>query len=204
MEGIENIPLHRPVTFASNHPLGGLDGITLIKVLGDLFTDEKVRFLVNDMLMNVTPLQNVFLPVNKYGAQGREAARAINEAYASDARILVFPAGLVSRLGDDGKIADLEWQKTFVAKALEYDRDIVPVKFEGVNRRRFYRLARLRKKLHIKVNLEQAMLPSELCASKGKEFVIKFGEPVAARWLKSSSMTPAEAARHIRAVVYTL
>ena len=204
VEGLENIPLHTPVTFASNHPIGGLDGITLIKVLGDLFTDEKVRFLVNDMLMNVTPLRSVFLPINKYGAQGREAARAINEAYASDARILVFPAGLVSRLGDDGKIADLKWQKAFVVKALEYERDIVPVKFEGLNRKRFYRLARLRKRLHIGVNLEQALLPSELCASEGKEFVIKFGEPVTPAEMRASGLSPQQIADRIREKVYAL
>lgn len=204
VEGVENVPLDRPVTFASNHPLGGLDGITLIKVLGDLFGDEKVRFLVNDMLMNVTPLRNVFLPINKYGAQGREAARAINEAYASDARILVFPAGLVSRLGARGEIADLRWQKAFVVKALEYGRDIIPVKFEGLNRRRFYRAAKLRKRLHIGINLEQAMLPAELCAAEGKEYVIKFGKPVTATWMKASGMRPQELADHIRELVYQL
>lgn len=202
VEGEENVPLDRPVTFVSNHPLGGLDGITLIKVLGDIFGDDKVRFLVNDMLMNVGPLRTVFLPINKYGAQGRAAARAINDAYASDARILIFPAGLVSRLGDDGNIADLKWQKAFVSKSMEYGRDIVPIRFDALNRRRFYRIARLRKKLGIKVNLEQALLPSELCHSEGKEFRITFLPPVSMAALRESSK-PAEAiAADIRAMVY--
>ena len=204
VEGIENIPLDRPVTFASNHPLGGLDGITLIKVLGDIFGDSNVKFIVNDMLMHVTPLRNVFLPVNKFGAQARESARLINEAYASDARILVFPAGLVSRMGADGSIADLEWQKTFVTKAIEYGRDIVPVKFEGHNRTRFYRLARLRKRIGLKVNLEQIMLPSELCHSEGKEFLIKFGAPVTASSLAASGKKPEILAAELRKITYSL
>lgn len=204
VEGLENVPLDRPVTFASNHPLGGLDGIALIKILGDLFGDDKVRFLVNDMLMHVGPLRSVFLPVNKFGKQARDSVRLINEAYASDARILVFPAGLVSRLHDNGSISDLRWQKTFVVKAMEYGRDIIPVRFEALNRKRFYRAARLRKKLGIKVNLEQAMLPTELCHSEGKEFVVKFGQPVTVDKMRSESRSPEEIADDIRSIVYSL
>lgn len=204
VEGQENVPLDRPVTFASNHPLGGLDGITLIKVLGDMFGDDKVRFLVNDMLMHVTPLRNVFLPINKYGSQGRHAAKAINEAYASDSRILIFPAGLVSRLGPGGIIADLEWHKAFVAKSIESGRDIVPLRFIGENRKRFYRLARLRKQLGIKVNLEQIMLPSELCHAEGKEFTIRFGKPIGCKDMKASGLRPEQIAARIREEVYRL
>lgn len=204
VEGLENVPLDRPVTFASNHPLGGLDGIALIKILGDLFGDDKVRFLVNDMLMHVGPLRSVFLPVNKFGKQARDSVRLINEAYASDARILVFPAGLVSRLHDNGSISDLRWQKTFVVKAMEYGRDIIPVRFEALNRKRFYRAARLRKKLGIKANLEQAMLPTELCHSEGKEFVVKFGQPVTVDKMRSESRSPEEIADDIRSIVYSL
>ena len=114
--GMENIPSGGRFIFASNHPLGGLDGIGLIALLGKKYGDEGIRFLVNDMLMNVEPLRPVFLPVNKYGSQGRGAARAINDAYASDRQIIIFPAGLCSRLGDNGEIRDLKWNKSFIAK----------------------------------------------------------------------------------------
>lgn len=201
--GFDKLPEGRYM-FASNHPLGGLDGIALIELLGLRYGDEGVRFLVNDMLMNVEPLRNVFLPVNKYGSQGRKAAMAINEAMASDMQILQFPAGLVSRLHDDGNIADLEWQKAFVAKAIEYERDIVPVRFEGLNRRRFYRLARLRKKLGIKVNLEQAMLPAEVCEARGKHFRIVFGSPVSWRELRDSGKSAKELASELREKVYRI
>ncbi len=204
VEGAENIPEHKRLIFASNHPLGGLDGITLIKVLGDMYGDANIRFLVNDMLMNVEPLQNVFLPINKYGSQGREAAKAINAAYASDMQIAVFPAGLVSRLHDDGSIADLMWQKAFVAKAIEYERDIVPVRFVALNTPRFYRMARRRKKLGIKVNLEQALLPSEVCKAQGAKFRIIFGRPVTWQSLRDSSRTPLRLAADLREMVYSL
>lgn len=200
--GEENIPDEGRFIFASNHPLGGLDGIGLIKVLGRRYGDDGLRFLVNDMLMNVEPLRKVFLPVNKYGSQGRDAAKAISEAYASDRQILMFPAGLVSRLHPDGGIRDLEWQKSFIAKAIESGRDIIPVYFEGLNRRRFYRLARLRRRLGIKVNLEQALLPSEVCAARGKSFKVTFGKPVPVESLKESDKSYSELARNLHDYIY--
>lgn len=80
-------------------------------------------------------------------------------------QILIFPAGLVSRIQPDGAIEDLVWQKSFIRKAIEYKRDIIPVHFSGLNRRRFYRLAKWRKKLGLKVNIEQATLPPN-CARR--------------------------------------
>lgn len=201
VEGLENVPAGR-LMFAGNHPLGGLDGIALISVLGKKYGDDGIRFLVNDMLMHVEPLRKVFLPINKYGSQGRAATVAINEALASDMQVFQFPAGLVSRLHPDGKIADLEWQKAFVAKAIEYERDIVPVRFEALNRMRFYRLAKWRKKLGIKVNIEQAFLPAEVCASRGKRFKIRFGKPVSWRALKESGLPAKENAARIRRMIY--
>lgn len=195
--GLDRIPPGRYI-FASNHPLGGLDGIGLVKILGEKYGDANIRMLVNDMLMNVEPLRPVFLPINKYGSQGRDAAKAINEAYQSDKQIVMFPAGLVSRLHDNGEIKDLKWQKSFVAKAIESNRLIVPMHFEGLNRRRFYKLARLRRKLKIGVNIEQAFLPAELCNSRGKSFRVIFGEPVDPALLQAEGMSIAGIADHIR------
>lgn len=207
VNGAENIPDEGRFIFASNHPLGGLDGIGLIKVLGSRYGDDGIRFLVNDMLMNVAPLRNVFLPVNKYGSQGRNAAAEIASAYGSGAQIIIFPAGLVSRIMPDGEIQDLAWQKSFVRKAVEFRRDIIPVHFEGLNRMRFYRTAGWRKKLGVKVNVEQAMLPAELCASRGKHFSVTFGKPVSWRTIArelEGGISPLIIASRLRALSYRL
>lgn len=206
VEGLENIPKEGRFIFASNHPLGGLDGIGLIKVLGGIYGDSGVRFLVNDMLMNVEPLRPVFLPINKYGSQGRAAAKAIAGAYGSDAQILIFPAGLVSRLHPDGEIRDLQWQKSFIAKALEYDRAVVPVYFEGRNRMSFYRTAKWRKLLGLKINIEQALLPSELCASRSGRYRVVFGKPVSCDEIREEVERSglAGAAASVRDKVYAL
>lgn len=95
--GEENIPASGRFVFVSNHPLGGLDGIGLIAFLGKRYGDDHLRFLVNDVLMAVKPLDNVFLPINKYGSQSRESMRAVDAAYAGDFQIGTFPAGLCSR-----------------------------------------------------------------------------------------------------------
>lgn len=204
VRGLENIPQTGRFIFASNHPLGGLDGIALISVLGARYGDDRLRFPVNDMLMNVRPLRGVFIPINKFGRQGREAARQLAETYASDAQMIFFPAGLVSRLHKGGLIKDLEWQKAFVAKALEYDRDIIPVHFSGRNSMKFYRLAKWRKRLGIKFNFEQILLPSELCKSKGSKYVITIGKPLTAASLRESGKTPRQLAADIRDRVYSL
>ena len=205
VDGAENLPAKdRRVVFASNHPLGGLDGIALIAVLGQRYGDENIRFLVNDLLMNVEPLGTVFLPINKYGSQARAAAEAINAEYASDRQIVIFPAGLVSRLHPGGEVHDLKWQKAFVQKAIENDRDIVPLRFVALNRKRFYRLAKWRKKLGIKVNIEQATLPAELCASRGKRFRIIIGQPVSVSELRASGRSFPQLAEDLRAAIYRL
>ena len=204
IKGIENLREGERYMFASNHPLGGLDGMALITVLGEKYGDENVRFLVNDMLMNVEPLKEIFLPVNKFGKQGRENAKIINEKMESGAQIFQFPAGLCSRLQDNGEIKDQEWQKSFVAKAIEYKRDIVPVYFEGRNTNKFYKTARWRKKLGIKFNIEQILLPSELCKARGSRYRIVFGKPISWEELKVSGKSNKELAEELKEKAYAL
>lgn len=204
VKGLENLRDGERYMFASNHPLGGLDGMALITVLGNRYGDENIRFLVNDLLMNVDPLKGIFLPVNKFGRQGRAYANIINEKMASDCQIFQFPAGLCSRLQDNGEIADMEWQKSFVAKALESKRDIVPVFFKGRNSKKFYRMARWRKKLGLKFNIEQILLPSELCKARGSRFEIIFGKPISWQSLAESGKSHKEIASEIRKASYSL
>lgn len=204
VEGLENLREGDRYMFASNHPLGGLDGMALITVLGKKYGDENIRFLVNDMLMNVDPLKSVFLPVNKFGKQGRENTRIINEKIASDCQIFQFPAGLCSRLNENNEIRDLEWQKSFVVKALESERDIVPVHFIGTNSKKFYKTAKWRKKLGIKFNLEQILLPSELCKAKGSRYKIIFGKPISHKELKASAKSAKEIAQQIKQISESL
>jgi putative hemolysin len=176
LTGEENIPREGRYIFASNHPLGGLDGVCLSAVLSRYYND-KIRYLVNDILLFIPNLRSIFIPVNKHGRQDRRTALLTDEAYASDKQILTFPAGLCSRK-TNGKIADPAWRKSFIQKAVEYQRDIIPVYFEGRNSAFFYRLANWRKKLGIKANLEMLYLSDELFKSKHAAYHIYFGKPI--------------------------
>ena len=197
----ENIPAEGRYIFASNHPLGGLDGICLSAIIGGRF-DGKIRYLVNDLLLYLSNLRSIFVPINKHGAQGKKNAELIEKAYASDNQIITFPAGLCSRK-QNGKIQDTEWKKSFIQKAVEYRRDIVPVFFEGRNSNFFYRLANMRKALGIKMNYEMIYLPDEMFKSKHKTYSIHFGKPIPWQTF-DSSRKPAEWAEWGKEIVYNL
>ena len=197
----ENIPAEGRYIFASNHPLGGLDGICLSAIIGGRF-DGKIRYLVNDLLLYLSNLRSIFVPINKHGAQGKKNAELIEKAYASDNQIITFPAGLCSRK-QNGKIQDTEWKKSFIQKAVEYRRDIVPVFFEGRNSNFFYCLANMRKALGIKMNYEMIYLPDEMFKSKHKTYSIHFGKPIPWQTF-DSSRKPAEWAEWVKEIVYNL
>lgn len=174
--GEENLPEENDrVIFASNHPLGGLDGIAVIDKLGHRY--PSMKFMVNDILMQLLNLRSVFLPINKHGGQAREAARKIVEAHKGDAHIFTFPAGLVSRR-QNGVIKDLKWGKNVVSNAIRYQRDVIPVHISGRNSNFFYSLGEWRKRLGIKANLEMLYLVDEVWNNHHTEIVITIGKPI--------------------------
>lgn len=185
--GKENIPASGRYIFVSNHPLGGLDGLVFINELSKYF--KNVKFPVNDILTNIDNLSGIFLPVNKHGSQGREAARILEETYASDCQILYFPAGLCSRK-KRGVIRDLKWHKSFISKALQHKRDVVPVYFSGRNSNFFYNLANLRTNLGIKSNFEMLYLPDEMFSQKGKKISLVFGKAIPWQTFDNSRSAP--------------
>ncbi|MGD2035454.1 MAG: 1-acyl-sn-glycerol-3-phosphate acyltransferase [Bacteroidales bacterium] len=200
VEGKENIPEQGRYIFAANHSLGGFDGIVLMKIISEHYT--KFRFLVNDILMNLANIKDLFIPINKHGKQGAKAAREIDETFRSENQILTFPAGLVSRK-IKGRIVDLRWQKNFIMKAIQYKRDIVPVHFSGRNTNFFYRLANLRKFLGIKANIEMLYLADETFRHRNKELVVKFGRPISWKTF-DKTRKPLEWAKWVKEKVYAL
>ncbi len=200
VEGLENLEPNGRYLFASNHPLGGLDGIILIHSLGQKFPE--VKFPVNDLLMHVTQLHTVFIPVNKHGAQSSQNARMLEDAYASSTQILYFPAGLCSRK-QNGKIEDLEWKKSFITKAIKHERNIVPVYFSGKNSRFFYNLSKFRKSLGIKANIEMLYLVDEMFKQKGKSITVRIGNPIPYNTFDNSK-NPNEWAKWVKNIVYNM
>ena len=196
----ENIPRIGRQILVSNHPLGGLDGLALVRAVGKYRSD--IKFPVNDLLMQLTPMKDVFTPVNKHGRNQQYAIKELNDIFASDNLILYFPAGLCSRK-QNGVICDLEWKKTVITKAKEYSRDIIPVYFDGQNSNRFYNIANLRKRLKIKINLEMILLPDESFRQKGKTVTVTFGKPISYT-LFDSTKTDMEWTAWLKEQVYAL
>ena len=170
-----NIPVSGRYIVASNHPLGGLDGMALMHVIGK--KREDLKFVSNDILLELHALKELFIGVNKHGRANLEMVREFEACFASDILILIFPAGLVSRR-TKGVVKDLEWKKTFIAKAIKHKRDIVPVYIEGRNSNFFYNLANWRKRLGIGVNIEMLYLPDEMFRQQNKKLRITFGKVV--------------------------
>lgn len=198
--GRENIPAEGRYIFVSNHPLGGLDGIVFINELSARFSD--IKFPVNDILTYIGNLSGIFLPVNKHGSQGREGARLLEEAYSSDTQILYFPAGLCSRK-KRGVIKDLVWHKSFISKAIQHKRDIVPAYFSGRNSSFFYNLANIRKGLGIRANLEMLYLADEMFLQKDKKIDLVFGEKIPCQTFDKSKSQP-EWAEWVKTKCYDL
>lgn len=196
------LPKNPRCIIVSNHPLGGLDGMSMISWLSRHY-NRPVRFVVNDLLMAVEPLTDCFVPVNKHGRQSRSSLGSLEEALTGDGPVVIYPAGLCSRLGDDGVVADLAWNKMFVTKAIESRRDIVPVHFDGHNSPSFYRWARIRQRLGIKFNFEMLLLPREVFRSRGKTFTITCGTPVPWQSLEGGAKAASTAAQ-LRRQVYAL
>lgn len=179
VKGAENLTVSDRIVVASNHPLGGLDGIALIGTVGTHCPDPVTP--VNDFLMYIKNLQPIFTPVNKVGkgvADREENLRLFNETFAGDHAICYFPFGLCSRKVKGGKVMDLDWKKTFISKSKEYHRDIIPTHIDGQNTRFFYNLARWRKRLKIKANIEMAFLADEFFKQRNKTLTIVFGKPI--------------------------
>jgi 1-acyl-sn-glycerol-3-phosphate acyltransferase len=170
----ELIPKTGTVIIAANHPLGGLDGMALIKSVGEIRPD--VRFFVNDILKNIRNYGEIFVAVNKTGASSTRSLRTMEEVFMSETAVLFFPAGLVSRK-QNGVVRDLEWKKSFVTQAIDHGRMIQPVFIEGENSRFFYNFANFRKWIGIKANIEMLFLPDEMFRPRKNIIRIHYSKP---------------------------
>lgn len=199
-EGLSEIDPNGRYIFASNHPFGGLDGMMLADIVATQFGDAKL--IVNDILMNLTPLAGIFVPINKHGKQDAQNANLYNETFNSNVPIVTFPAGICSRRSS-GKVEDSEWKHSFIKKAIQTQRDIVPVYFDGELSNFFYNLASIRKKIGIKANIEMLYLVDEMFRQSGGSFVIKVGEPISWKELQNGE-SPKKWANSVKKMAYSL
>ena len=204
VKGLENLPSDadgRRFTFVSNHPLGGQDGVALGYVLGTHY-DGRIKYLVNDLLMFLPGLAPLCIPINKTGKQSRQFPAMVEAGFSGDDHILMFPAGLCSRRRH-GVIRDLPWNKTFITKSVQHQRDVVPIYFSGRNSNKFYTIANICKMLGLKFNLAMLYLVDELFKNQHKTFEVHIGRPIP--WQTCDrSRTATQWAAYVQDIVYQL
>ena len=176
VRGEENIDLSKKYIYVCNHPLGGPEALIIgsifRKIYGDGFTVPS-----NQILYNLKPLQEFFVPVSVGGKQGRDIAEKVASMFESGRQVLVFPAGLCARTFK-GVVTEMPWKKMFVAQARKYQRDVVPVHISGHNSKWYFFLSWLSRTLKLKFNIGMIFLVDELFKQRGNEFVITFGKPI--------------------------
>ncbi|KRE88483.1 glycerol acyltransferase [Frateuria sp. Soil773] len=190
----ENIPVEGPVLVVANHPLGMVDALALLHLVGSVRSD--VRILGNDWLASIEPLRRLLLPVDVFGKGAASKMRAIYRALDNGEALIVFPAGEVSRVRPGG-VRDGRWSDGFARLALRSKAPVLPIHVAARNSAMFYGLSMLAKPL------STAMLPREAVAPVKRRIGFSVGALIGAEELgQRSGGDPAQAARLMRRHIY--
>lgn len=200
IEGKDNLPENGRCFFVANHPFGFVDGLILTNTVASNYGNFKA--IGNEVFALVPHIKPIVAAVNVFGTNPRRYLLELEKVFASDVPITHFPAGLVSRIRT-GKIDDNDWHKAFITKAIEHQRNVVPVFFHGRNSRLFYFVYVIRKVLGIKTNLELALLPHELFNKKNKPIKVKIGSPIPYQTFNHTK-NHSEWAQYVKEQVYNL
>ena len=157
---IENIPAKGGVIIIANHPLGALDGLSLVHMVGQVRRDVKI--VANQLLSSIPPIAPLLLPVNNMAGESRRTdlqniSRALEEGQA----VIFFPAGEVSRLSPRG-IRDREWDSGFFRFAERLNMPVLPIYIRARNSGLFYTISRF------SAVLSMLMLPREMIKTSGQ------------------------------------
>lgn len=191
-----NIPSSGRVLIVANHPLGALDGLALLKLVGEVRRD--VRIIANDVLMHFHPLKKLFLPVDNLGRHtSKRDVKRILESLQRDEAVIVFPAGEVSRAGLTG-IKDGAWNSGFLLFARKSNAPILPIHVGGKNSALFYGLSTLNK------SMSTLLLAHEMFNKHSRTLPIRVGEPIAFSQIDSLPVSPRLKARLLKKHLYRI
>lgn len=166
----DNIPASGRVVIVANHPLGALDALALIQLISEIRKDVVV--VANELLSNIHPLKDLFLPVdNLDGASRKDQIRAIQEALSEEKAVIFFPAGEVSRLRPNG-IRDGRWNSGFLRFAKRSNAPVLPVHIKARNSSLFYGVSALYKPL------SALLLVQEMFMQKANTIGIRIGAAI--------------------------
>lgn len=169
-EDLNNIPKEGPVVIVSNHPLGALDGLGIVRIVSKVRPDVKI--VVNDILSHLTNLNELFLPVDLYNTKSQRANLInISKHLKSGKAIIFFPAGVVSRM-IDFKVQDLKWTKGAVNFGRKFQAPLVCAKIDNRNSLLFYLIAKINN------NLAPFLFPREMFNFVDRKLKVNFGKSI--------------------------
>ena len=174
-EDLQRIPKEGPFITVSNHPLGGVDGILLLKLLLEQRPDYKI--IANFLLHRIAPLQPYVMPVNPFEdhKDARSSMAGIKQAlqHLQNGHALgIFPAGEVSTFKDGKLVVDKPWEPGAIKLIQKAKVPVIPIYFHAKNSKLFYRLS------GISDTLRTAKLPSELLTQKDRVIKVRVGKPI--------------------------
>ncbi len=174
-EDLKRLPKSGAYITISNHPLGGIDGILLLKLMMEQRPDYKI--IANFLLHRIEPLIPYVMPVNPF--EDHKEAKSSVSGFMQSMRHLkegrplgIFPAGEVSTYKDDKLIVDKPWEEAAIKLIKKAKVPVVPIYFHAKNSRLFYRLSR------ISDTFRTAKLPSELLTQKNRVIRVRIGKPI--------------------------
>ncbi|MFD1062806.1 GNAT family N-acyltransferase [Winogradskyella litorisediminis] len=174
-EDLKRLPKDGAYITVSNHPLGGIDGILLLKLMIEQREDFKI--IANFLLHRIEPLKPYIMPVNPFETR-KDAASSISGFKNAIMHLRnghplgVFPAGEVSTYRDGKLVVDRPWEDAAMKLIQKAEVPVVPIYFHAKNSRLFYRLSK------ISDTLRTAKLPSELLTQKRRVIKVRIGKPI--------------------------
>ena len=174
-EDLKRLPKNGPYITISNHPLGGIDGILLLKLM--LEREPNFKIIANFLLHRIAPLKPYVMPVNPFEnhKDARSSVTGIKDAlrHLSDGKPLgIFPAGEVSTYKDGRLVVDKPWEEGAIKLIKKANVPVVPIYFHAKNSKLFYMLSQ------INDTLRTAKLPSELLTQKDRVIKVRIGKPI--------------------------
>ena len=192
----KNIPATGRVVIVANHPLGALDGLSLLKLVGEIRRDVKI--VVNDMLMNFKAVDSLLLPVdNLTKTTQKSSVSDIIECLNNDEAVIVFPAGEVSRIRPNG-VRDGKWTNGFLTFAKKSNSPILPVYVNARNSSLFYSSSMVYKPL------AGMLLAHEIFNKNSKTISMKVGQAIPYKQIAQLPLNKKATTRLIRSHLYRI
>ena len=178
---LEEIPRTGPVLIVANHPLGGLEGVAIAKVIADIRPDLKV--LTNELLRRIPELADIFIGVDVLSSDAAagnvSSIKQVHKHLKHGGAVLIFPAGMVSAYErGHRRIQDRAWNRLAGQLLKRYQATCLPVHVGGTNSRLFYAAGMIHPRLRT------ALLPRQLANKQGFKLELRFGRPILAAELR--------------------